>query len=379
MKMFGSGFWPATTRTDFPKLTKGGMDVILSTIYVPEQGWLEDIKIVKLLRFIKPKAWKKLFKRDYFTITDECLSDMEIQAAKYNETNPSREVHVVKSVAELDRGIRRGDINLIHSVEGSHSLQGPRCGRVIESPDKMPTIEESEVLSNLEHFYDRGVAYLTIAHFYPNCATFSPTFPYPEYGLKVAKKNGLFAKWDHTTNLTHVGESIVERMLELGMLIDVTHLTPPARSRVYEIVDHHQKSHCLIASHIGAYGVNPDPMNLTDWELKWFADHACTVGMIFMPYWLSPVDTRLGLKYLMQTVQHITNVAGTSVPGIGTDFDGMTDPPDEITDMSQMPRFTRELLSLQLNKQRLYNDGDIKNILGGNALRTIREGWGRKR
>ena len=131
-----------------------------------------------------------------------------------------------------------------------------------------------------------------------------------------------------------------------------------------------------MASHIGAFEVNRDPYNLQDWELRWLADHDCVVGIIFMNYWISPNDTPLGLRYIEQTIDHIRNVAGAGVIGLGTDFDGFTDPPDEITDMSQMPRLTRYLTCLRGESGRKYSDVDIKNILGGNALRLLTKGWG---
>jgi membrane dipeptidase len=66
------------------------------------------------------------------------------------------------------------------------------------------------------------------------------------------------------------------------------------------------------------------------------------------------------------------DTGGEDVAGLGTDFDGFTTPPDDLDNVSQMPRLT----------QRLVVDGHseaaIKKILGGNALRAIRQGWGRR-
>ena len=57
-----------------------------------------------------------------------------------------------------------------------------------------------------------------------------------------------------------------------------------------------------------------------------------------MNYWLSTVDTGLGLKYIEQTIDYIRNIGGHEVIGLGTDYDGFTDPPDEMTDISELPR-----------------------------------------
>jgi microsomal dipeptidase-like Zn-dependent dipeptidase len=64
---------------------------------------------------------------------------------------------------------------------------------------------------------------------------------------------------------------------------------------------------------------------------------------------------------------------------LGTDFDGFTDPPDDLKSAADLPRLTQRLYSeLKWHSQRRYTDGDIENILGHNALRVLRTGWGRQ-
>ena len=55
--------------------------------------------------------------------------------------------------------------------------------------------------------------------------------------------------------------------------------------------------------------------------------------------------------------------------GIGTDFDGFTDPPDEIVDISELPRITSYLKGLD------YSDDIVEKFLGKNALRLLNNGW----
>ena len=216
--------------------------------------------------------------------------------------------------------------------------------RVEESTALKPLVE-NELLKNLEHFYDRGVACIfTLAHFYPNHLV-SPVFPYPEYGIKKSNWKHLMAGWDMNKGLTSTGKKVVEAMKDMGMIIDITHCTPKARSEVYDIVGNDLSK--IVASHIELFSVNPDPLNLEDWEIKWLADHNCLIGIIFMNYWLSPIDSGLGLKHIERTIDHIINIAGDQVLAIGTDFDGFTDPPDEITDISELPRLTRYLSCLR--------------------------------
>jgi membrane dipeptidase len=174
---------------------------------------------------------------------------------------------------------------------------------------------------------------------------------------------------DLALSLSPFGEQVVDRMVELGMIVDVTHCTPPARRQIYEIVGTRRP---VIASHVGVYEVNPNPYNLTDWELKRIADGGGVVGIIFMNYWLMPHQAKRGLDYLARTIRHVVNVAGIEAVAIGTDFDGFTDPPDDLKDASELPRLTRRLVAEG------YRRTQLERLLGDNALRVLRSGWGKR-
>jgi len=170
-------------------------------------------------------------------------------------------------------------------------------------------------------------------------------------------------------------------MLELGIIIDVSHCTPAARRRIYEIIEHANKRSAVMASHVGAYAINPSPYNLEDWEIRWMADHGGVIGVIFMNYWLMPNATLLGVNFISRTIEHLVTAAGgrTEHIAIGTDFDGFTDPPDDLKDASELPRLTERLMAeAQSPTHPKYRDEDIENILGRNALRLLREGWRKK-
>ena len=124
-----------------------------------------------------------------------------------------------------------------------------------------------------------------------------------------------------------------------------------------------------MATHVGSFEINRDTYNLKDWELKWLGDHGCVAGIIFMNYWISPIDTGRGLKYIEQTLNHFLNICGSDTAAIGTDLDGFTDPPDEISDISKLPQITKYLKGLE------YPDDVIEKFLGKNALRILMNGW----
>lgn len=369
--LFKRAFWPLSQRSTFPLLEKGGVDVVLSTCYIPEREWLEDQSLVKWALALAPEVRRRVFDPFYFDATVNMINDMEKQITDYNkkiDRSKNKPVCIVKNNKELSQCLESNHIAMIHSVEGGHSLEGFDC----EMSTDMK-VKQSEILQHLDYFADKGVAYLTLAHFYPNLIA-HPVFPYPNYGIKRSNWKNLMAGWDMNVGLSNIGKSVVERMCELKMIIDIAHCTPKARSEVYKIVGDRQNR--VINSHAGVFEINPDPYNLHDWELKWFAEHGGVVGIIFMNYWISPVDTPLGIKYIERTLEHAMRIGGSDVIGIGTDFDGFTDPPDEITDMSEIPRITKYLkcLTSGIGKQK-YSDEVITKFLGGNALRVLREGW----
>jgi membrane dipeptidase len=91
-----------------------------------------------------------------------------------------------------------------------------------------------------------------------------------------------------------------------------------------------------------------------------------------MNYWLMPIETGLGINFVSRTLDHFIRIGGEDHVGIGTDFDGFADPPYDLHDAAQMPRLTQRLLSDGHSEER------VKKILGGNAWRVLREGWGKK-
>ncbi|MAR65980.1 MAG: hypothetical protein CL833_01890 [Crocinitomicaceae bacterium] len=369
--LFKRAFWPLSQRSTFPLLDKGGMDIVLSTCYIPEREWLDDQSLVKLALALSPEVRKRVFDPFYFDATVNMIDDMEKQITEYNkkvDKSKNRPVCIVKNNNELSQCLEHKHIAMIHSIEGGHSLQGLDC----ETSTDMK-VKETEILQHLDYFAERGVAYLTLAHFYPNLLA-HPVFPYPNYGIKRSNWKHLMGAWDMNVGLSEIGKKVVERMCELKMIIDIAHCTPKARAEVYDIVGDRQNR--VISSHSGVFEINPDPYNLHDWELEWFATHGGVLGIIFMNYWISPVDSPLGIKYIERTLEHAMKIGGSDIVGIGTDFDGFTDPPDEITDMSELPRITKYLKCLtgKGGKQK-YSDEVIAKFLGGNALRVLKEGW----
>ncbi len=269
-------------------------------------------------------------------------------------------VQMARSVTELNailnQPLDQRRIAVVNAIEGAHSLGGP---------DET----EDDIFRNLDTLYQRGVAYLTLAHFYPNRVV-NPCYPFPEDFANLSTNPNIWR--DLTLGLTQLGERVVERMIELGIIIDLSHCTPAARQQVFDIADASGKQVPLVATHVGAYEYNSTPYNLREWEVKRIARDGGAVGVIFMPYWLVPHGHGQGLNEVARTIEYFVNVAGEDAVGLGTDFDGFTTPPEDLKDASEMPRLTQRLLAGG------YSERAICKILGGNALRVLRDGWGKK-
>jgi membrane dipeptidase len=343
-------FNPFSVRTNFPRLKDGGVDIFFSVQYPPERGIVQECPPLSILRFLTPRLWKKIYGRPYFEVVQDMLDEMEKAIADSADPGTGKPMaRLARSLPELESILAQGQnrpIACIHTIEGGHAIDGK--------------------LENLETLFRRGVACLTVAHFFENEIVY-PCFPWPEnlqkFGWFAGKGNNM------SLGLKKFGEEVIEKMVELGLLIDLSHCTPPARARIYDIVNRRAP---LVVSHVGAYEINPDPYNLQDWEIKKIADNGGVIGVIFMNYWLMPHETGRGLNFITRTMDHFVKVGGIDHVGFGSDYDGFTDPPDDMKDASELPKLTQHLLATG------YKPEAIVKILGGNALRVLRTGWGRR-
>lgn len=336
------GAWnPLTMRVDFPKTIAGGVDAIVSSVYLPERALLDDCKVLRLASKIGPKRMRRLFDGNPLERTLDILDSFESAISEAN--SKSRELaRVVASADEVQRAHDDNVIAVIHSVEGAHSLGG--------------RVENVSVLA------DRGVAMLTLAHFYEN-EVVAPVVGIP----KPMQKYGCFKKpKDLTKGLGPIGPQVVEEMIRVGMIIDLTHCTPKARDEVYPLCAYRRP---LLFSHVGVQPLADDPMSPSEDEIRHIADTGGVVAVIFMNYWLGEHDTKNGLDSIVATAKQIINIGGAEAVALGSDLDGFTDPPDDIKDISEMPKLTDALLGGGIE------EAHVEKLLGTNMHRVLRMGW----
>jgi membrane dipeptidase len=249
---------------------------------------------------------------------------------------------IVHSTDEMLQAKQDGLIAILHAVEGAHSLGGR--------------------VENLTTLAERGVCMLTLAHFYQN-EVVAPVHGIPE----DMRKFGCFkSPKDPDLGLGELGPPVIEEMLRLGMIIDLTHCTEKGRGEIYPLCGNRRP---LLFSHVGVQPFSDDPMSPTHDEMKIIADTGGVIGVIFMNYWLGEHHKKDGLHAIVATVHEIINVAGSDAVAIGTDYDGFTDPPDDLDDISEMPKLTDALLKADVSSD------DVEKILGKNMERVLRDGW----
>ena len=255
------------------------------------------------------------------------MAKMERQVARAEDR-----FEVARSNAELDGVLAAGKTAIVHTVEGGHVLGGG-----LDADDLHGR------LARLDELAERGVASLTLAHLFPNdLAGHAEGIPEGQRKFPICP---LDTGVDLERGLTPTGRAVVERMVELRMIPDVTHCTPVARRDVYQLVANRIP---VIASHIGVQSMNPEKYNLDEDDVRAIAASGGVIGVIFMPYWLDQSHPGPGLDAIWRTMDQLREWSGDSWEhvAIGTDFDGFTDPPDDCNSEAKLP-LIREMLEAQ--------------------------------
>jgi membrane dipeptidase len=122
-----------------------------------------------------------------------------------------------------------------------------------------------------------------------------------------------------------------------------------------------------------------EPMNPTADEIREIQNCRGIVAVIFTNDWLINRPPSLfhqfaddGLRNILKTIQYLHDVTGSYENiAVGTDFDGFTDPPNDLQDLSKI-----QILREALTREHVPAS-DVDGIMGGNMLRVLQEGWGK--
>jgi membrane dipeptidase len=267
-------------------------------------------------------------------------------------------------------GIRRAKQNgktaIMIGVEGGHAIE--------------------DSLDTLRDFYRQGARYMTLTH--------------------VNTNNWCDSSGDGGRHggLTDFGRQVVRTMNDIGMMVDISHVSDQA---FYSVVETTRTP--VVATHSSCRALCRHPRNMTDDMLRALAKNGGICMINFFSAFVNdavaevvmraqkraretateggpeelPDDTTdwdaylkwfsaLGcptakLEDVIEHILHAVKVAGVEHVGIGSDFDGVPALPEELQTAAGLPRLTARLL------ERGLPEADIEKILGGNFLRVFGE------
>ncbi|HEV2837030.1 MAG TPA: membrane dipeptidase [Pyrinomonadaceae bacterium] len=394
------------------ELASGNVKGFLNAHYLPEAALTrESANLKKLLPWIKrfcANFAAKVEHEDSTNITQiyGMMKLLEEQVDIANQKQDKVKLVIAKDFKKFEDTIKESNIPVVHAIEGAHALGRnfpiTRKGNQVPREKKQPDCEKGcavpldpkPFLDNLEKLAERGVCLMSLGHFFRNDIVFPPE------GISPDGKNLLQFFWEYTPDqnlpLTDIGKIVVAKMLDIGMIVDLTHSTPRARKDVFDLNwarrDEGKKMRPLTFTHTGAkcifekYEVcnqnaydNYKFYDACDEEIDWISECEGTIGIIPENFWLIGCDPALnkgkykdGIDYIVETIRYInskTRKKEYDNISIGTDFDGLADAPRDLYKPSQLNRLTDALC-------KSIGPDNTKKITSGNALRLLRDGWG---
>ena len=270
----------------------------------------------------------------------------------------------------LSLALTAGDIERNFKQRRLSSLLGMEGGHAIENS-----------LGALRSYYALGARYLTLTH--------NVTLDWADAALDSARHGGL----------TEFGKEVVREMNRLGMLVDLSHVSPATMSDVLDVAEAP-----VIFSHSSARALVDYPRNVPDSILARMPKNGGVVMVTFVPAFVSSevqaweqaeaaagkqVDSivtdsierrkrrdaweaehprpQATLAQVADHIEHVRDVAGVEHVGIGSDFDGITTVPVGLEDVASFPRLFAELI------RRGWSDADLRKLAGQNLLRAFHQ------
>ncbi len=254
-----------------------------------------------------------------------------INALYWTEKNNADIFEISSTYDEIEKGILAKKIAAVPTMEGAYSLV------------------EDNAMELLGQYHDLGVKVIGFTWNYSNDLGEGAYRAY-------ADRDGTHS----SGGLTELGAEVVERMNELGMIVDVSHM---AESTFWDVINTTKAP--VIASHSGVYAMKAHQRNLNDEQLKALAKNGGVIGIVLYPEFLTDKKETF-IKDFVDHIDYAVKLIGVDHVGIGSDFDGATMPKD-LKDSSKIYKITEELV------RRNYKKEEIQKILGKNFLRVIKE------
>lgn len=334
--------WWSGYRITLDGLRTGGVGVLLSVLYRP----FDEMDLGE--PYAAPPSPR------YFR---DLIGDLELVEADIAARDPAT-IRVARDRASLEACLRDGAIALVHCVEGGFHVGEDRA----------------RIEAHCAELARRGVAYVTVAHlFFRQIAMNANALPF----LPDRLYDAVFPQ-DERRPLTPLGEALVDGLARNRILVDLSHMAPPAIHAVLDRLDRLDPERTLpvVSTHAG-YRFGGQRYMHDDETLRAIARRNGVVGLIMAQHQLND-GVRRGrtttldesLDVIFKHVDAIANATGSHDHiAIGTDFDGFVKPTMAGLEGSG------DLRALEQALARRYGDAVAERIASGNSLRVLRQLW----
>lgn len=300
----------ASGHTDLARLRKGMVGAQFWSIYVP--GEIGDSGYARV-------------QLEQFDIARRII-------ARYPEA-----LQWAPTAAAVRRAFAAGKVGSLLGLEGGHAIENS--------------------LGALRMYYEMGGRYMTLTH--------NVTLDWADAALDSARHGGL----------TPFGEEVVGEMNRLGMLLDLSHVSPGTMSDALNTT-----KAPVIFSHSGSRALVDHRRNVPDSILARLPKNGGVVMVPFVPTFVSAAlkawedsgaalrkgsRPRVTIGDVADHIDHVRRVAGVDHVGVGSDFDGITETPDGLEDVSTFPALFAELA------RRGWREVELRKLAGENVLRVL--------
>lgn len=158
--------------------------------------------------------------------------------------------------------------------------------------------------------------------------------------------------------LTSFGKTVIGEMNQLGMIVDLAHIS---ESGFWDVLEISKKP--IMVSHANCRALCDHPRNLTNEQIKAVVSQGGVVGLTFAPEFLGG---SMDMETFISHVDHMAALVGVDHISIGSDFDGIESTPKGLEDITKMPVLAITLLD------RGYTVEEVKNIMGNNLLNFLK-------
>lgn len=160
--------------------------------------------------------------------------------------------------------------------------------------------------------------------------------------------------------LTTFGKSVVKRMEQLKMIVDVSHLSIKG---FWDCIEHYNGS--ILASHSNAKSLCGNRRNLDDNQIKAIAETQGLIGVNFLPAFLSDNPEEVTIDTLIDHMSYIGDLVGIQYVGLGSDFDGVGSLPRGINDVTDLEKLYFRMLERGFSKE------DVEKVLYSNFFNYL--------